>query len=368
MGTGKLIFVLILGVFLASAGLSAAKTKSGKTRILVVSSYSSDYLWSQDTNRGFCAAMVKFGYFDDDGQAAEYTKNDAVETSKVIVKKFWMNAKKKGRKRDLENAAARIYKKAKAFNPDLVFLEDDEAGEYIGRFYLDTNIPVVFCGFNDNPVKYGLVDSAERPGHNVTGVYQSGYYVESLQFLKKLVPKAKTFAILSDGTLSGRTHYKAIQYLDRTGGLPLKLVETVATEDYEQWKSKALELQKTVDAFYIVQYAGFKDRSGEPVPSSTAVQWYLANIKIPEATRGYMVKSGFLCAADDSGYKQSYEAVGMARDILEKKVKPAVYPTRTPTRGALRVNRARARMLGIALTETMGIEEYIDGPAPSPNR
>jgi ABC-type uncharacterized transport system substrate-binding protein len=362
MGGGKIIVALVISVFLATAGISTAKTPSGKFKILVVDSYSRDYTWSQDTNRGFCAAMLKFGYFETSGQAVEYTRNDAVETARVVVKKLWMGAKQKQRRQDLEEEATRIYKIAKDFKPDLIFLGDDEAGEYIGHLYLDTDVPMVFWGFNDNPVKYGLVDTAERPGHNVTGVYQSGYYVESLQLLKTISPKAKTFAILSDGTLSGRTHYKAVQYLARTSGLPLKLVETVATDNFEQWKRKAMDLEKKVDAFYIVQYAGFKDSFGNPVPSSEAAQWYVRNIKVPEATRGHMVKAGFLCAADDSGYKQSYEAVTMAHDILEQKANPATIPTKTPKRGELMANRARAKMLGITLTKRMGIEKYIDGP------
>lgn len=56
----------------------------------------------------------------------------------------------------------------------------------------------MFWGVNNTPLKYGLVDSVERPGHNVTGVVELGYYTETLQLLKMLVPSANTFAILSD--------------------------------------------------------------------------------------------------------------------------------------------------------------------------
>ena len=47
--------------------------------------------------------------------------------------------------------------------------------------------PVVFWGVNGRPLKYGLLDSLERPGHNVTGVYQAGYLEECLaSFLTRL--------------------------------------------------------------------------------------------------------------------------------------------------------------------------------------
>jgi len=342
------------------AGSGDAHASSGKIKILIVSSYHREYVWSQDTNKGFCAAMLKFGYFDNQAQADAYTRNDVVETSRVIVKKLWMDAKRKGSRLELENTARACYQDAKKFQPDLIFLGDDEAGEYIGKLYLDTKTPVIFWGFNDNPVKYGLVDSAERPGHNVTGVYQSGYYLESLDLLRTIAPAVKTFAILSDETVSGRTHYKSLEYLALQGSLPFKLVDTIATNDFATWKNKALELQKRVHAFYVVQFSGLKDAEGNAVPSKEVAAWYFKNISIPEATRGHFVKEGLLCAADDSGYKQAYEAVSMARDILAKKADPATCPTRTPSRGALMVNRERAKALGISLTTDMGIEEYFN--------
>ena len=346
-----------------STGTAAAGQPAAKKRILVVSSYHADYTWSQDTNRGFCAAMLAFGYFDSEAQSAEFTKNDFVETSMVLAKKVWMDAKRKGTRADLEAASARIAGIAKAFHPDLVFLGDDEAGEYIGKRYLDTGTPVVFWGFNDNPVKYGLVDTAARPGHNVTGVYQSGYYLETLGLLKTVAPAVRTLAVLSDETTSGRTHSKALEYLSRKGELPLKLIDVVSTSDYELWKTRALELQKKVDAFYVVSMIGLKNKAGKAVPIKEVEAWYLANSAIPEASRGHYVKDGLLCAADDSGYKQAYEAVTMAHDILAKGMKPSMYPVRTPKRGALMVNWDRAAALGIVLTPSMGIEEFIKSPA-----
>ena len=70
-----------------------------------------------------------------------------------------------------------------------------------------------------------------------------------------------------------------------------------------------------------------------------------------------------LCGADDSGYKQGFEAVSVAHDILSKGANPATYPVRAPKRGVLIVNRQRAAMLGITLTPAMGIEEYVEEAA-----
>jgi len=350
-----------LAPILALAWVSMGSADPSKVRILVVSSYHREYSWSQDTNAGLCDAMLKVGYFDSRDQAAEYTKHDAVESSRAIVKKLWMDTKRKSSKSDMADAAARITEQAKAFHPDLILLGDDNAANYIGNQFLDTAIPIVFWGVNNTPVKYGLVDDPDKPGHNVTGVYQSGYYKESLDLLKVLAPGAKTFAILSDDTETGRSHLKAIEALSREGVLPLQLVDAVATNDFTLWQQRALELQDKVDAFYIAQYAALKDAEGRYVPAEAVARWYLTHLRIPEATdMVQFVKQGILCGADDSGYNQGYEAVMIAHDIVANGAKPSTYPTRAPKRGHLMVNRERAQMLGITLTDQMGIEEYLD--------
>lgn len=360
MNIVRIFFILLAGLFLVPASHADGEQSREKKRFLVIDSYHREYNWSRDTNDGFCDAMLKLGYFDNRSQIDAFTKNDHVETSKAVLKKLWMDTKRKKRKSDMKASASTIFTIAKEFSPDLIFLGDDNAANYIGNLFLDADIPVVFWGLNNTPVKYGLLDEKQRPGHNITGVYQTGYYVESLHLLKKLVPEAKTFVVLSDKSSSGRSHLKKVAFLHRKGALPLELVETVSTGDYKEWKAKALELQKKVDAFYVVQYAGLKDRKGKYIPTTEVAEWYTSNISKPEAAMHTFVDEGLLCAAADSGYNQGHEAALIADDILSKGADPAAYPPRTPGRGPLMVNRKRAEVLGIKLSDKLGIEKYID--------
>ncbi|MBI4632835.1 MAG: hypothetical protein HY742_02945 [Deltaproteobacteria bacterium] len=359
------LVVAFMGIFLTGAGDAAVKKTSGKIRLLVVSSYHKGYAWSKETNKGLCAALLKFGYFDDKRQVEAFTNIDAVETSKMVMNKFWMDAKRLSSEAEMETMAKGIYVIARAFNPTLIFLGDDEAARYVGGKFLDTKIPVVFWGLNNTPLKYGLVDSMEKPGHNVTGVYQTGTYAEAIFFLKKLVPGVKTFAVLSGDSAGARSHYKAIEYLDRTGALPVKLVETAATNDYGIWKKKALELQKKVDAFFVVNYAGLKDSSGNYVSLEEVAEWYLSSIKIPETgLQHQFVKQGMLCGVEDPGYDQGFEAAVIAHDLLDKGAEPATYRPRTPKRVIRMVNRQRAHMFNIKVTREFGIEEFTDTSLP----
>jgi ABC-type uncharacterized transport system substrate-binding protein len=248
------------------------------------------------------------------------------------------------------------------FAPDLVMLGDDNAANYIGNQLLDTKVPVVFWGINGLPLRYGLIDKLEAPGRNVTGVWQSGYHKESLDLLKRLVPKAKTFGILACDSESTRPNIKMIEQLDRRGVLPFKLVDKVVTNSYEDFQAGALALARKVDVLFVLNHDTLRDRRGRHVDMLTAGRWYLNNIKIPEASHeDQFVLEGMLLTANDSGYNQGFVAFEMAYGILEQGLNPARMAVRTPERGPYLVNRNRARALGIRLDESMYlIDEIVD--------
>ena len=319
---------------LAPTVWSAPQSASSKKRIFIVSSYHKAYLRSQSTQKGVSAAMRELGYLTSDAQARQLQQNDQVETPKVVVKKEWMDTKRKDPRAEMASATARIVAAIKAFNPDLVMLGDDNAAKYIGGQLLDSKTPVVFWGINGLPLKYGLVDNLDNPGRNVTGVWQSGYHKESLDLLKRLVPQAKTFAILACDSESSRPNAKMIEQLAQRGSLPLKLMDRVLTNSLDEFKSRALALSKQVDAFFVLNHDTLRDAKGNHVDMLEVGRWYLNNIRIPEASHeDQFVLEGMLLTANDSGYNQGYLAFEMAHGILEKGLSPARMAGRTPERG-----------------------------------
>ncbi len=347
---------------LAPAVWSAPLSASSKKRIFIVSSYHKAYLWSQSTQKGVSAAMRALGYLTSDAQVRQLQQNDQVETPKVVVKKEWMDTKRKDTRAEMASATARIVAAIKAFNPDLVMLGDDNAAKYVGGQLLDSKTPVVFWGINGLPLKYGLVDNLDNPGRNVTGVWQSGYHKESLDLLKRLVPQAKTFAVLACDSESSRPNAKMIEQLAQRGSLPLKLMDRVLTNSLDEFKSRALALSKQVDAFFVLNHDTLRDAKGNHVDMLEVGRWYLNNIRIPEASHeDQFVLEGMLLTANDSGYNQGYLAFEMAYGILEKGLSPARMAVRTPERGPYLVNRNRAKALGIKLDDAMYlIDEVVE--------
>jgi putative ABC transport system substrate-binding protein len=77
-----------------------------------------------------------------------------------------------------------------------VIVTSSNAGTVAAKKATST-IPLVFS-IGDDPVKVGLVPSLNRPGGNITGVYQfaSGLEGKRLGLLHEIVPKASTLAVL----------------------------------------------------------------------------------------------------------------------------------------------------------------------------
>jgi len=364
----RIVRLLMLGLALLACWLAppdAAAAAEKQRRIVIVDSYDRDYLWSKSTQRGVNAAMLKYGYFDNEAMAKRLVDTDSVDTPKIVVEKLWMDTKKKNSTSEMATATKRIMAEIRKFAPDLVLLGDDNAANYIGQQLLGSKTPAVFWGINGLPLRYNLVDKLEAPGHNVTGVWQSGYHKESLDLLKRLVPKAQTFAILACDSESTRPSIKAIEQLAQRGALPLKLKGKVVTNSFEDWKKGALDLARRVDVLFVLNHDTLRDRDGNHVDVLAAGRWYLNNIKIPEASHeDHFVTEGLLLTANDSGFNQGFLAVQMAYGILEQGLNPARMAVKTPERGPYMVNRQRAKALGVDLGPAMYlIDELIDTSA-----
>lgn len=356
----SILFFVLLNVMLVLF-VSVGHAAGSRLRLYIVSSYSSDYLWSQDTAQGVGQALVDFKFLDHKRQVEELNQRFYIESSSAVIKKSWMNSKRKHSRIQIADTIARIVNDIKVFRPDLILLGDDSAVNYIGNYFVDSAVPVVFWGINGFPLKYGLIDSVERPGHNVTGVYQSGFIQESLEYLVRLVPAVKKVAVLADDSSTSRARVKGLLLLANQGKLPVEIKDVVMTNSYEQWKAAALDFARNNDAFVVFNHNTLKDKNDRLIEQMEAGAWYLQNIQKPDCSDvKQFVMEGILLVVDDSGFKQGYEAVRYANEILRHNKQPGQMPVTMTPRGAIMVNRVRAAQLGIALDQVDFIEEFVD--------
>jgi putative tryptophan/tyrosine transport system substrate-binding protein len=98
-----------------------------------------------------------------------------------------------------------------------------------------TTIPIVFSAGGD-PVELGLVVSLNRPGGNITGVFQFASELEAkrLGLLHELVPKAATIAVLLNPNFQdAENRLRDVQTAAARLGLQLAIVRANTESDFD---------------------------------------------------------------------------------------------------------------------------------------
>jgi putative ABC transport system substrate-binding protein len=97
-----------------------------------------------------------------------------------------------------------------------------------------TTIPIVFS-VGDDPINTGLVDSLNRPGGNITGVYQFtvGLEAKRLGLLHEMVPKATSIAVLVHQNFPGaETQLRDVQEVAPRLGVQLLVLRASSENDF----------------------------------------------------------------------------------------------------------------------------------------
>jgi putative ABC transport system substrate-binding protein len=322
---------------------SAPGAPGPKYLIYIVNSYNPEtFGWTVEENTGIIKGFEKQGL----KQGIHY---DVISAT--------MDALVKSSKDEMKAEAARILADIKAKKPDLVMTTDDDALQWVGLKIEKT--PVVFNGINEIGDYVGLpqIDSLEKPGHNLTGVYQTTYFKQSLEFIQQLVPNAKTFAVI---TCKDTTSFALMKDLEtQRENLPLAWKDKLMSEKFSEWQAKILEWQEKVDAIFVLSNNSVQDEQGNILPSKTVTEWIVEHSRLPDTVPwAYQVQEGILVSASDSGELQGVHAALLAAEIL-KGATPGSLSIMTPPNGVPVLNGKRAEKLKLTIPSdllTMFIE------------
>lgn len=326
-------FIICSFIFLFCLTSVLAQSESiKKHHIFVVNSYNPEtFGWTKEIFSGILDEFKKQGL--EKGIHFEIVSDN-------------MDALVKSSGEEKNREADRILNKIKQAKPDIIITTDDDALEFVG-LKID-KIPVVFNGVNGEPGKYltsPKLDSLDRPGHNITGVYQTTYFKQSLEFLRQLSPAAKTFGVLTDQTTTGLTILDSIKKIK--DDLPLTWKDTFVSSSFSEWKTKIKEWQKSVDAVFMFSANSVKNDNGKTIPQDQVVQWIAENSKLPDtACWEFQVKPGILVSATDSGKLQGVHTAFLAIEIMNG-TDPGSLSIITPPNGVPAMNGKRAEKLNL---------------------
>jgi ABC-type uncharacterized transport system substrate-binding protein len=290
-------------------------------KVLHVMSYHSPWQWTDAQLKGFEVAM--------EGLPVEY-------------KVMQMDTKRKSDEAWKQLITARICTVIDQWKPDLVYTSDDNAQAYVTDRYLNSKIPFVFSGVNEDPQTYGFTGVK-----NVTGVLERMHYAATMKLLKKLVPSVKKVAVITDaGVMWPPMIERMKKQSDRFDGIEVVSYDIIDTFDH--FKQKVREYQDTVDAFGLLGIFEFKDENGNNATQEQVLDWVWQNSKLPDFSfYEDRVARGTLCAVTVSAYDQGYQAGLLARKILVYGVSPSDLPMVPTEKGIPVVNLECARRLNI---------------------
>ena len=204
-----------------------------------------------------------------------------------------------------------------------------------------STIPIVFI-YGGDPVKYGLVQSLNRPGGNITGVIATTTELagKRLGLLRELVPQAKTVAFLA-GTPNDITYEEQTSFILEAGhalGLEVVVVECRDERDFE----RAFETM-------VVRRVGALIIGTSPVGNLNGVIPLAARHSIPTMYpfRGLVMNGGLISYAPEPINLGQVATQYVARIL--KGTNPADLPVQQSTKFELIINLMTAKALGLTI-------------------
>lgn len=207
-------------------------------------------------------------------------------------------------------------------------------------------IPIVMLGVAD-PVEIGIIGSLARPGGNITGVSVNAAEISAkrVQLLQEAVPKLSRVAVLWNSTFKSMAlGFQQIEMAAPSLGVTVQSVRVSSSDDFDQAFGA---IGQGRPGGLIVLFGPMR---GNDLPR---IVEFVTHNRLPtvfELDRG--VRGGGLM---EFGPKLSDMAlrIGAYIDKIANGARPGDLPVEEPTRFDLIVNLKAARVMGLALPQSL---------------
>jgi putative ABC transport system substrate-binding protein len=210
-----------------------------------------------------------------------------------------------------------------------------------------TTIPIVFEGGAD-PVEFGLVDSLNRPGGNVTGVtnFSSSTAAKIFELLRELIPNSGMIAVLVNPTspsLSLSTAKEA-EAARRALGWQIQILNASTADEIDAAFATLAQLR--AGALLIGPDAFFASRS-------VHLAMLAARYGIPATFNAQEFPAAGGLMSYGASITDAYRQTGLYTGKILKGAKPADLPVLQPTKFKLVINLRTAKALGLNVSDKL---------------
>lgn len=319
-----------------------AETAGPAKRIFIVHSYEEGHVCGQPQNDGAIQALKDAGW---------------VEGRNVSVRYFYMDTKRTFNTPELiARQAQLVLHDIERFQPDILLSLDDNAFRTVALPLEGHSVKIVFSGLNGQPEDYHAIRpfmaSREKPGSNITGVYEKLHIREAIKILSKMHGLSKV-RILEDETPTGKAIARQVdlELAPQPPGeaLPCQIDKQVV-QSWEAFREAIQDINADpeVGAFYLGTLM-LKDRTGATYTVKDIIDHVVIEARKPAMGPNYaFIKMGLYGGASVDFYAMGYQAGQKIAAILDG-ADPGQLPIEDAERLALVFNLQRARQLGLTI-------------------
>lgn len=333
MNRKGLLFIFFSLFFFCSTSLAVDLPK-----VVIVHSYEKGQICGQPQDDGLVTGLAFHGY---------------VEGISVSIERFFMDSKiGHTEPEQIAKRGRMALEFIESVQPDVVVVLDDNAIKTVMLPLVDSNIPIVFSGMNEEPEYYNRItpfmDSRKKPGHNITGVYEQLHISRSMAVMREIIPNLKKIVFLTDTSPSGRALRR--QVIRETGmatnGFSNDIWEAKNFNEYKRYV-KRLNADPHIGAYFPL-CTRLQDNKTFVGPTEIYT-WTLSNTKKPAIAANYNVtKLGFF-----GGVALDFQAMGKQAAAKVAQIlggwKAGHLPIEAANANALVFNQARAKQIGLVI-------------------
>jgi ABC-type uncharacterized transport system substrate-binding protein len=335
-----------LKLSLASVATSGAALGQGPQpkrpkRIIIVQSQEKGHVCGEPQAEGILAALATAGWREGVNLTVRFHYMDY----------YGRNATPEALRSDGQSVLRQI----EEFAPDLVFTLDDGAiSEVMMPLVGRSDLPIVFSGMNAQPDDYNLrkrfMNGWNRPGGNVTGMYEKLYAAESLRVMAEAVKglSGAKVVMITDLTVTGNALTNQFEReLKSVDHVRWEVRRTSRWDDYAAL-IRDLNADDEVKAIYPLALS-MVDSNGQRITAPRIYDWTLSHSRKPEmAVNYFFARMGLFGGAVINFGAMGLHAGRKGAAILNG-ARSGDLPIEESPDYAIVFNQKRARDLGIAI-------------------
>ncbi len=333
--------IVILSVIIV-LGLAGGAPGADKKRVFIVASYEENHVCGGPQEEGIIKGLSREGWF---------------EGMNLDVKRYYMDTKRKNTSAaQMKEQASRALAMVEAFEPHLIVTVDDNAFREVGLpFAGRSDMPVVFSGMNGQPETYDkrveFMDRRDKPGNNITGVYEKLYLVRSIKVMISALGNRNQKKIVGITDFSPTGRAIAAQFKKEIGEQGADVTwELITVKDWNEYTAviERINGDESVLAIYPVALT-LKVSDGVTYTAPEIFKWTLENSRKPEMALNYFFSKVGLFGGAAVDFRSMGFTTGKKAGKILGGMKPGDLPIEDAPDYAIVFNLKRARMLGIEI-------------------